>query len=75
MGVFFCQKSGKWGCFLSKSGKWQVFFLYKSGRLLNAGCIMYSISIFYFTFCLSGGAYGPNAPPAYAPAEYAEQGL
>jgi len=30
---------------------------------------VYSISIFYFTFYLFGGAYGayaPNAPPAYA---------
>jgi len=26
---------------------------------------MYSISNFYFTFYLCGGAYGPNAPPAY----------
>jgi len=24
---------------------------------------MYSISIFYFTFYLFGGAYAPNAPP------------
>ena len=38
--VFFCKKSGKWG----------VFFV-KSGPFLNAGCIMYSISIFlHFTY-------------------------
>jgi len=28
---------------------------------------MYSISIFYFTFYLFGGAYAPNAPLAYEP--------
>ena len=39
-----------------------VFFV-KSGPFLNAGCVMYSISIFYFTFYLFGGAYAPNAPP------------
>jgi len=45
-----------------KSGKWGVFFVKKSGPFLNAGCIgMYSISIFYFTFYLFGGAYAPNA--------------
>ena len=26
----------------------------KSGPFLDAGCIVYSISIFYFTFCLFG---------------------
>jgi len=31
-----------------------VFFV-KSGPFLNAGCIVYSISIFYFTFYLFGG--------------------
>ena len=42
----------------------------KSGTFLNAGCLMYSIiiGIFYFTFYLFGGAYAPNAPPAYGPA-------
>jgi len=40
--VFFVKKSGKWGCFVKKSG----------GPFLNAGCIMYSINIFYFTFYL-----------------------
>ena len=52
MGDVFCWKSGKWG----------VFFV-KSGPCLNAGCILYSNSIFYFTFYLFGGAYAPNAPP------------
>ena len=38
-----------------------------SGPFFNAGCIMYNISIFYFTFYLFvGGAYAPNAPP-YVP--------
>ena len=32
-----------------------VFFVKKSGPFLNAGCITYSISIFYFTFYLFGG--------------------
>jgi len=49
--------------------KWGVFFCKKSGPFLNAGCIMYSISIIYFTFYLFGGsAYTPNTlPPAYRP--------
>jgi len=42
-------------------------FFVKSGPFHNAGCIMYSISIFYFTLYLFGGAYAPNAPPAYGP--------
>jgi len=44
------------------------YFL-KNGPFLNAKCIMYSISIFYFTFySLGRGAYAPNAPaPAYGP--------
>jgi len=47
------------GCFVKK-WKMGVFFL-KSGPFLNAGCIKYSISIFYFTFYLfEGGAYAPN---------------
>ena len=45
-----------------------VFFVKKRGPFLNAGCIMNSISIVYFTFYLFGGAYTPNAPPpAYGP--------
>jgi len=54
MGVFFVLK------------KWKmkgVFFVKKSGPFLNAGCIMYSVGIIYFTFYLFGGAYAPNAPP------------
>jgi len=56
-------KSGKW-FFMLKSGKWRGCFFVKSGPFLNAWCIMCSISIFYFTFYLFGGAY---APPAYGP--------
>jgi len=47
-----------------------VFFC-KNGPSLNAGCIMYSISIFYFTFYLFGGCVvrtHPHAPPACGPA-------
>jgi len=45
-------------------------FLVKNGPFLNAGCIMYSISIFYFTFYLFGGGVrtDPTHPlPAYGP--------
>jgi len=40
-----------------------VLFCKKSGPFLNAGCIVYSICIFYFTFYLFGCAYAPNVPP------------
>ena len=43
----------KWGCFVKK-WKMGVFFCKKSGPFLSAWCIMYSISIFYFTFYLFG---------------------
>jgi len=48
--------------------KWGVFFI-KSEPFLNAGCIMYSISIFYFTFYLFGGCVRTQRtpPPAYGP--------
>jgi len=42
----FCKKVEN-GFFVKKSGKWGVV---KSGPFLNAGCIMYSISIFYLPF-------------------------
>ena len=61
----FLVKKWKWGCFFVKKveNRGGVFFV-KSGPFLNAGCIMYSISIFYFTFYLFWGrAYAPNAPP------------
>jgi len=38
-------------------------FVKKSVPFLNAGCIMYSISIFYFTFYLFGGAYPTHPLP------------
>jgi len=53
MGGVFCKKVENGGVFL------------KSGPFLNAGCIKYSISIFFilhFTY-LRGGAYTPNALP------------
>jgi len=56
-GVFFV-KSGK--CFF-KVENGGVFFL-KSGPFLNAGCIMYSISIFYFKFYLFGGCVRTPLP-------------
>ena len=44
--------------------KWGgAFYFVKSGPFLNARCITYSISIFYFTFYLPEGAYAPNTPP------------
>jgi len=49
-GVFFCKK-WKIGFFVQK---WKMGVFVKSGPFLNAGCIMYSISIFYFTFHLFG---------------------
>jgi len=54
----------KWGGLYRKVEN--VFFV-KSGPFLNAGCIMYSISIFlHFTY-FGGGAYAP--PPAYGPGQ------
>jgi len=50
----FC-KNVENGVFFVK--KWKICFFVKSGPFLNTGCIMYSISIFYFTFYLFGGAY------------------
>ena len=48
---------------------WGGVFFEKSGPFLNAGCIMYSISIFYYTFYLFGGGVRthPTHPPAYGP--------
>ena len=49
-GGVFVKKSGKWGCFV------------KSGPFLNAGGIMYSISIFlFYTLLIGGCVYAPNA--------------
>ena len=57
---FFCKKSEKWG---------GVFFV-KSGPFLNAGFIMYSISIFLFYILLIWGLrmHPTHPPPAYGPA-------
>jgi len=42
--------------------KWGCFFV-KSGHFLNAGCIMYSISIFYFTFYSFGACVRTQRTP------------
>jgi len=55
----------KWGCFFVKSGKWGCFV--KSGPFLNAGCIMYSISIFILHFTYLGVRTHPTHPLAYGP--------
>jgi len=39
-----------------KSGKWGGRFFVKSGPFLNAGCVMYSISIFLFYILLIWGS-------------------
>jgi len=50
-----------------------MFFFVKSGPFLNAGCIMYSISIFYFFhFTYLGGAYAPIAP---LPTDLSQEGV
>jgi len=67
-GVFCKKKVENRGCFVKKVQNEGVLFCKKSESFVNAGCIMYIISIFYFTFYLSGG-YAPNAPPAYGPAD------
>jgi len=57
MGVFFVTQKVKNG---GSCKKWKMrgVFLVKSGPFLNAGCIMYSISIFLFYILLIfGGAY------------------
>ena len=55
--MFLCEKKWKMGVFCKKVEN-EVFFC-KSGPFFNAGCIMYSNRIFYFTFYLFGGAYAP----------------
>jgi len=64
--------SRKWnrGVFVKK---WKTggFFVKKVDLSLNAGCIKYSISIFFILhFTYLDGAYTPNAPPAYGPVTY-----
>jgi len=51
------------GAFRKKSGKWGVFFCKKSGPFLNAGCIMYSISIFLFYILLIWGCVRTQPTP------------
>ena len=55
----------KWGCFFCKNVEngGGCFFCKKSGPFLNAGCIMYSISILFYILLIGGGrAYAPDAP-------------
>jgi len=70
-GCFFVKKSKKWGVFCKKvenggcfvkSGKYGVFFV-KSGPFVNAGCIMYSISIFLFYILLIWGCVRTQRTP------------
>jgi len=65
MGVFV--RKWKMGMFCKKVEN--GVFCKKSGPFLNAACIMYSISIFYFTFYIFGGGVSrhPTHPPAYGP--------
>jgi len=53
-GVFFAKKWKMWGC-----KKWT----FPQSRVHYV-----QYQYFYFTFYLFGGAYAPNAPPAYGPA-------
>jgi len=57
----------KWG---GGSKKWKMGVLFvKSGPFLNAGCIMYSMSIFILHFTYLGVRTHPahRPPPAYGP--------
>ena len=49
--------------------KWKIGgVLQKSGPFLNAGCILYSISIFFILhFTYLGMRMHPTRPPAYGP--------
>jgi len=50
------------GVFVKKSGKWGVFC--KKVDLSSMQGSLCTVSVFfYFTLCLFGGAYAPNAPP------------
>jgi len=65
--VAFYSLAGPWagnemGSVFSKKWKMGGVLVKKRGLFLNAGCIMYSISIFYFTFCLFGTPTHPPAP-------------
>jgi len=59
-GLFFVKKKWKMGVFYVN--KVENCFFVKSGPFLNAGCIMYSISI-YFTFYLFGGCVSIQRTP------------
>jgi len=63
MGCFFVKK-WKMGVVFCKKWKMGVLFVKKIGPFFNAGCFMYSIIIFDFTFYLFGGVWGAYAPKA-----------
>ena len=58
------------GCFFVKKSVENGGCFVKSGPFLNAGCIMYSISIFLFYILLIWGVrtHPMHDPPAYGPA-------
>ena len=62
-GCFFVKKSENGGCFVKKSGK--CFFFVKKWTFPQRRVHYVQYQYFYFTFYLFGGAYAPNAPPAY----------
>ena len=61
MGGAFCKNVENDGVFVKKVEN-RGCFVKKSGPFLNAGCIMYSISIFILRYTYLGGAYVPNDP-------------
>ena len=65
----------KWGMFCKKSGKCGGVFCKKSRPFLNAGCIMYSTSIFLFYILLICGCVRTQRtpPPAYGPIPFHPQ--
>ena len=58
-----------WWCFFGKKKENGGVFSKKSGHFLNAGCIMYSISIFLFYILLIWvvHTHPTHPPPAYGP--------
>ena len=70
-GVFFCLKSGTWGCFFVKKWKMGVFLWKVEMEVFcknwtfpqrRVHYVQYQY-FFYFAFYLFGAAYAPNAPP------------
>ena len=71
MGVLFCKKVENVECFfVKKSGKWGCFFVKKWNF---PQCRVHYVQYQYFFilhFTYLGGAYAPNAPPAYGPGSW-----